>query len=131
MGETYMDRDEAWKVYQETGWDPFYYFTRPEENEVSDEEKKIKCMMYHFKTHKGNKGFWAECCELEGCVTQAATIEELYLNCKEALNLYLDEPNDTKIVFPLPDDSLDNDNNLIKIEVEPEIALAVLLRTTE
>jgi len=26
----WMDRDVAWAVYNETGWDPFYYFTEPE-----------------------------------------------------------------------------------------------------
>ncbi|MCL2480317.1 MAG: type II toxin-antitoxin system HicB family antitoxin [Spirochaetaceae bacterium] len=85
-------------------------------------------MTYHFKVYKENNGYWAECCELKGCVTQADTLEELYSSCKEALNLYLEEPNDTKVVFPLPNENLDSKKNLIKIAVEPEIALAVLLR---
>ena len=84
-------------------------------------------MTYHFKIHKENKGYWAECCELKGCVTQADTLEELYFSCKEALNLYLDEPNDSAVVFPLPNENLDS-KKLIKIVVEPEMALAVLLR---
>jgi predicted RNase H-like HicB family nuclease len=44
-------------------------------------------MHYHFKIHKENNGYWAECCELEGCVTQGDTLEELYKFCDEALNL--------------------------------------------
>ncbi|MDR0690184.1 MAG: helix-turn-helix domain-containing protein, partial [Spirochaetaceae bacterium] len=54
--------------------------------------------------------------------------EELYKNCEEALNLFLEEPSDSKIIFPLPDNSLDVEKNIIKIQVEPEIALAVLLK---
>jgi predicted RNase H-like HicB family nuclease/DNA-binding XRE family transcriptional regulator len=85
-------------------------------------------MKYHFKIHKEKIGFWAECLELNGCVTQANTQEELYKNCEEALNLFLEEPNDSKIIFPLPDDSLDTGKDIRKIQVEPEIALAVLLK---
>lgn len=85
-------------------------------------------MTYHFTSHKELNGYWAECCELEGCVTQADTLEELYASCEESLNLYLEEPKDTKVVFPLPDETLNSKKNLIKAVVEPEIALAVLLR---
>ncbi|MDR2901055.1 MAG: type II toxin-antitoxin system HicB family antitoxin [Treponema sp.] len=85
-------------------------------------------MTYHFVLHKEDNGYWAECCELAGCVTQADTLEELYVSCEEALNLYLEEPSDTKVVFPLPNEVLDNKPNVIKIAVHPEIALAVLLR---
>ena len=85
-------------------------------------------MTYHFNVHEDEKGFWAECVELSGCVTQAESFDELELQCKEALNLYLEEPKDSKMVFPLPNESLDSDKTLIKAEVDPEIALAVLLR---
>jgi predicted RNase H-like HicB family nuclease len=85
-------------------------------------------MTYHFTWHKEENGYWAECCELEGCVTQADTLPELYVSCEEALNLYLEEPNDTKVVFPLPNENEHIDENKIKVSVEPEIALAVLLR---
>ena len=85
-------------------------------------------MQYHFKAHKEKGGFWAECLELNGCITQADTQEELYKNCEEALNLFLEEPSDSKIIFPLPDNSLDVEKNIMKIQVEPEIALAVLLK---
>jgi predicted RNase H-like HicB family nuclease/DNA-binding XRE family transcriptional regulator len=85
-------------------------------------------MTYHFFLHKEENGYWAECCELKGCVTQADTLEGLYLSCGEALNLYLEEPPDTKIVFPLPKKTFDSKEDVIKVSVEPEIALAVLLR---
>jgi predicted RNase H-like HicB family nuclease/DNA-binding XRE family transcriptional regulator len=83
---------------------------------------------YHFIVHKEDNGYWSECCELEGCLTQGETMGELYKSSEEALNLYLEEPNNSEIVFPLPDETLDNQKDLIKIMVEPELALAVLLR---
>ena len=85
-------------------------------------------MIYHFNMHKEEDGFWAECVELPGCKTQAETYSELIEFCKESLNIYLEEPKDSKVVFPLPNESLDNDSTLLRIDVEPEVALAVLLR---
>jgi predicted RNase H-like HicB family nuclease len=85
-------------------------------------------MKYHFKIHVEKNGFWAECSELDGCITQADNREELYTNCEEALNLFLEEPKDSKIIFSLPNDLLDDEKDILKIQVEPEIALAVLLR---
>ena len=85
-------------------------------------------MIYHFNMYKEEDGFWAECVELPGCKTQAETYNELIEVCKESLNIYLEEPKDSKVVFPLPNESLDNDSTLLRIDVEPEVALAVLLR---
>jgi predicted RNase H-like HicB family nuclease len=81
-------------------------------------------MKYHFKIHKDITGFWAECLELDGCVTQADNRDELYKNCEEVLHLYLDEPIGSNMLFPLPDDSLDDEEDTIKVQVSPEIALA-------
>ena len=39
-------------------------------------------MTYHFNVHEDKKGFWAECVELSGCVTQAESFEELELQCE-------------------------------------------------
>jgi antitoxin HicB len=44
-------------------------------------------MKYHFKIYKKDGGYWAQCIELEGCITQADTLKELYKNMQEALNL--------------------------------------------
>ncbi|GHV05881.1 hypothetical protein AGMMS50229_09700 [Campylobacterota bacterium] len=85
-------------------------------------------MRYHFQIHKENGGFWAECCELEGCATQGDTLEELAQNCHEALNLYLEEPSDSQTVIALPSDSQVDKRDVIEIGVEPEVALGVLLR---
>ena len=59
-------------------------------------------MVYHFKVHKESNGYWAECIELKACVTQADTYNKLLKNMEAALNLYLDEPEFSKISFPLP-----------------------------
>ena len=47
-------------------------------------------MKYQFKIHKEGNGYWAQCIEFEGCITQADSIEELHRNMQEALNLYLE-----------------------------------------
>lgn len=85
-------------------------------------------MQYHFLVHHDDDGLWAECLELSGCVTQADSIADLPSMCSEALTLYLDEPPESEIVFPLPDSSLDGNGSLLKIAVEKDIASALLLR---
>lgn len=85
-------------------------------------------MKYHFVVHKEETGYWAECVELKGCVTQADNLEDLDKACFEALNLYLEEPQESNIIFPLPLSNYKCSKNTIKVAVEPEIALAVLLR---
>jgi predicted RNase H-like HicB family nuclease/DNA-binding XRE family transcriptional regulator len=85
-------------------------------------------MNYHFKVHKEKEGFWAECIELDGCHSEANSKEELLVNLKEALHLFIEEPVDSKAIFPLPDNFLGNDKKLISIEVEPEMAFGILLR---
>lgn len=85
-------------------------------------------MIYHFTVHKEENGFWAQCVELSGCQTQADSFDALKQACEESLNLYLEEPKDSKKVFPLPDESLDNEVSLLKARVDAEIALAVLLK---
>ncbi len=86
-------------------------------------------MKYHFKIHREKEGFRAECLELDGCFTQADSLEELRESCGEALNLYLEEPKDSGIVFPLPDNKRSSVKNVLEVPVSPEIATAVLLGT--
>ena len=83
-------------------------------------------MFYRFKIHKENDGYWAECVELKGCATQADSLEELEKNMKESLNLFLDEPADSKAIFPFPKSKVKG--RAKKIQVEPSIALAFQLR---
>ena len=84
-------------------------------------------MFYNFKIHKEKKGFWAECLELKGCVTQADTYHALLKNMEEALNLYLDEPVNTKATFPLPKKNTKG-NNIVQVPVNHKIAFALKMR---
>ena len=85
-------------------------------------------MKYHFKIHKEGSGFWAECLEIKGCSTQADSKEELMKNMKEALDLILDEPEDSKILYPLPSSKYEHQKSVAQVEVDPGIAFAFLLR---
>ncbi len=84
-------------------------------------------MFYHFKIHKEPNGYWAESIELKGCVTQADSLEQLYLNMEEALNLYLNEPENSKVTFPLPQRNIIG-KNIVKIPVDPKIAFAMKMK---
>lgn len=86
-------------------------------------------MKYHFRIHKEKpKGYWAECLELEGCVTSAATLKELYVAMEEALNTYLNEPQDGGYLAPLPKSYRTLGKGTVEVEVDPQIAFALLMR---
>lgn len=84
-------------------------------------------MKYHFKLHREGKGYWAECVELKGCFTQADSLAELKENLQEALNLHLDEPEDSRVLFPLPRKRVKGPS-VVQVAVNSKIALAFLLR---
>ena len=85
-------------------------------------------MRYHFKISKETVGYSATCIELPGCITQGDTKEELIQNMEEALNLYLDEPADSKAIYPLPKRVVVAGRNIFKVPVRPRIAFAFALR---
>jgi predicted RNase H-like HicB family nuclease len=87
-------------------------------------------MIYHFKIHKEHKGYWAECIEIDGCSTQGDSVEELLINAAEALNLLLDEPENSQAIFPLPNAKQKNNSNIFEVEVDPSVAFAFLMRRT-
>lgn len=84
-------------------------------------------MKYHFKVHKEGKGYWAECLEADGWMTQADTREELDSNMREALNAVLDEPSDSDWIPPLPNPKLKG-RNVVEVPVDPMVALATMVR---
>ena len=84
-------------------------------------------MKYHFKTHRDKKGYWAECIELAGCRTQGNDKKELVVNMKEALDLYLSEPETSSVVFPEPRKNM-KAKNVVEVQVSPSIAFALQLR---
>ncbi len=85
-------------------------------------------MKYHFKVHKEGSGFWAECLELEGCVTEADTFDELQVNMEEALNLYVEEPESSKDLSALPNDSIKPSKTIVEVALDPQVAFAFMVR---
>ncbi|TGK11466.1 type II toxin-antitoxin system HicB family antitoxin [Leptospira fletcheri] len=86
-------------------------------------------MHYHFRIHTDKTGYWAECVELKGCMTQADSLDELKVNIREVLNLYLNENEDSKSVFPLPKKKMSG-KNIVLAAVDPKIAFSQILRMT-
>jgi predicted RNase H-like HicB family nuclease len=84
-------------------------------------------MKYHFKIHKEGSGYWAYCLEFEACHTQGSSMEELKKNMEEALNLYLEEPSDSNLLFPAPDKKLSG-RNIVEVSVYPSVAIANRIR---
>jgi antitoxin HicB len=89
-------------------------------------------MFYHFKIYKESKGYWAECIELEGCYTQADTLDELKTNMQDALNLFLSEPEKSNHIFPMPLKRIPKYKNTIveKVHVNTSVAFSMLIRQT-
>ena len=85
-------------------------------------------MKYHFKIRKEKKGFSAQCMELEGCITQGDSMKELLKNMQEVLNLYVQEPEDSKDLVPFPDDSIRKSKNVIQVALDPEIAFSFMVK---
>ncbi len=85
-------------------------------------------MKYHFKVHKEKNGFWAECLELKGCFTQGGSMEELNQMMREALNLYIAEPEHSTRLANLPDDSIRKSKHIVEVSVDSEIAFSFLMR---
>ena len=84
-------------------------------------------MEYHFLIHKEDGGYWTECLELQGCQTQADTLGELKENAREALELYLGEPENSRVIFNLPKPR-PSKRNIMTVSVPPTLAFAMLLR---
>jgi predicted RNase H-like HicB family nuclease/DNA-binding XRE family transcriptional regulator len=83
-------------------------------------------MKYHFRIHK-NGGLWAECIEFEGCVTQGKNRAALNRNMKEALDLYLDEPESSRMTFPSPRARVTGPGIAV-VEVDSGVAFSMQLR---
>jgi antitoxin HicB len=84
-------------------------------------------MRYHFKIHKDSDALWAECVELPGCHTQADTEEELYKYMKEALDLYLDESEDSERLAPLPSEKAKG-RGIVDVSVDSRIAFGLYMK---
>jgi predicted RNase H-like HicB family nuclease len=85
-------------------------------------------MKYHFKIRKEDERYSAQCIELEGCITQGDSMNELYENMREALNLYVQEPANSNDLAVLPKDSIRKSKNVVEVPLDPEIAFSFLVR---
>ncbi len=85
-------------------------------------------MKYHFKIYKEKDGYFAQCIEYEYCLTQANTLEELYINMQDALNEYVSESADSTDLAPLPNESIEMSKNIVQVPLDPHIAFAFLVR---
>jgi antitoxin HicB len=84
-------------------------------------------MRYHFKVRKESRGYSANCIELEGCRSQGSNKEELRKNIAEALNLFLSEPADSKLIFPRPKAKVSG-KNILEVAVDASVAIANRIR---
>ena len=84
-------------------------------------------MTYHFRVHREGGRLWAECVELEGCLSQGRDRAQLQKNMREALNLYLAEPESSTVLFP-PPSRRQFRKNVEPVEVDPEVAFCMRLR---
>lgn len=84
-------------------------------------------MKYHFQINKEERGYSAKCLELDGCITEGDTLEELEINMSNVLNLYLDEPQNSSRVFDYPNDNYKGDS-IVEVRVLPEVAFGVILK---
>ena len=86
-------------------------------------------MRYHFQIHKEKKGgYFAQCIEIEGCMTQAETLHELKENMREVLNLSISEPEGSKFLVPRPNDRIKASKDIEVISPDPQVALAYSVR---
>jgi len=85
-------------------------------------------MRYHFKIRKEKDGYSARCIELEGCITQGDSKEELYANMQEALNLYVQEPESSTDLASFPDESIRKSKNIVEVPLDPSVAFSFLVR---
>jgi len=83
---------------------------------------------YHFKIYKNKKRYWAQCLELDGCTTQGNNLKDIYRNMEEALNLYIEDPEDSKYLAPLPNKTIKKSKNVVEVPLDPKIAFSFLVR---
>ena len=62
-------------------------------------------MKFHIVVHEESEGgYWAEVPALPGCLTQGETLEDVMVNVREAIDLYLEIVNEVPVTVPGPHD---------------------------
>lgn len=68
--------------------------------------------------HKENDCYWVEFPDLEGCITQGATLEEAFAMAKEALALYLDGMKEFPNATEMKDISANKNDVVMLVEAD-------------
>jgi len=68
--------------------------------------------------HKENGCYWVEFPDLEGCITQGATLEEAFAMAKEALALYLDGMKELPKANEMNAISVQNGDTVMLVEAD-------------
>lgn len=85
-------------------------------------------MYYHFQVNQEENGYWANCLELKGCVTEGDTLLELEKNMEEVLDLYLDDLETLELPLPLSDSNFKDQINIKKVPVDVKKAFALNIK---
>jgi antitoxin HicB len=85
-------------------------------------------MYYHFQVNQEENGYWANCIELKGCVTEGDTLLELEKNMEEVLDLYLDDLETLELPLPLSDSNFKDQINIKKVPVDVKKAFALNIK---
>ena len=76
--------------------------------------------------HKDDKSYLVEFPDMEGCLTEGATLEEALANAREALSGYIASIFDRG--FKVPESSKLKGKDIYMIEPEPEVAMPIMLK---
>ena len=86
-------------------------------------------MRYFAKlTKQPEGGYCVSFPDLDGCLTEGDTLAEALDNAAEALNLWLESVCDPDYTFTLPTAKRRRGKNYYPIEVEPQLARAIVLK---
>lgn len=85
-------------------------------------------MKYHFLIKKKKIGYCAQCIELDGCIAQGDTRQELQKKMEDALNLYFQKPLCSKDIPNLPKQSIKKSENIVEVCLDPNISFSFLMK---
>ena len=85
-------------------------------------------MNYHFKISKKEKRLCADCIELENIYLEAENKEDLIDFASGILTMSIEDTNNSNEIMPLPDDSIEEAENILQVKVDPEVAFGYYLR---
>ncbi|HOV15683.1 MAG TPA: type II toxin-antitoxin system HicB family antitoxin [Spirochaetota bacterium] len=88
-------------------------------------------MKYHFSFEEDERGgYWGECLEIQGCLSEGNNLEDFKKNLKEALDLCLEcALNDEEdFILPFDEKEIREKNNILEISPEPSLMLSNMIK---